>query len=187
MAWRAARHWCKDSTFCTNMPPRRRKHITLRRTGKHRLHTFNSFQTAFTYSKIPNICSKSPLAPYFSAKNVQRIPKGRTFAPTISWQRCNTRRKTATRNATVAVTIKIDITMKKVFLTVALAAASLAASAQVYVGGEVGFWRNTDANTLISISNPRSATTSQTSGTSVSASASTTTTMAWANITTRLS
>lgn len=36
--------------------------------------------------------------------------------------------------------------MKKVFLTVALAAASLAASAQVYVGGEVGFWRNTDAN-----------------------------------------
>lgn len=36
--------------------------------------------------------------------------------------------------------------MKKVFLTVALAAASLAASAQVYVGGEVGFWRNADAN-----------------------------------------
>lgn len=36
--------------------------------------------------------------------------------------------------------------MKKVFLTVALAAASLAASAQVYVGGEVGFWRNTDGN-----------------------------------------
>lgn len=36
--------------------------------------------------------------------------------------------------------------MKKVFLTVALAAASLAASAQVYVGGEVGFWRNADDN-----------------------------------------
>lgn len=37
--------------------------------------------------------------------------------------------------------------MKKIFLTLALAAASLAASAQVYVGGEVGFWRNADANT----------------------------------------
>lgn len=36
--------------------------------------------------------------------------------------------------------------MKKLFLTLAVAAASLTASAQVYVGGEVGFWRNSDAN-----------------------------------------
>lgn len=36
--------------------------------------------------------------------------------------------------------------MKKLFLTLAVAAASLTASAQVYLGGEVGFWRNTDAN-----------------------------------------
>lgn len=36
--------------------------------------------------------------------------------------------------------------MKKLFLTLAVAAASLAASAQVYVGGEVGFWRNADDN-----------------------------------------
>ena len=36
--------------------------------------------------------------------------------------------------------------MKKLFLTLAVAAASLTASAQVYVGGEVGLWRNKDAN-----------------------------------------
>lgn len=36
--------------------------------------------------------------------------------------------------------------MKKLFLTVAVAAAALSASAQAYVGGEVGFWRNSDAN-----------------------------------------
>ncbi len=37
--------------------------------------------------------------------------------------------------------------MKKIFLTVAVAAMALTASAQVYVGGEVGAWRNPDANT----------------------------------------
>lgn len=37
--------------------------------------------------------------------------------------------------------------MKKFFLMVAVAAMSLTASAQVYVGGEVGVWRNPDANT----------------------------------------
>ena len=37
--------------------------------------------------------------------------------------------------------------MKKIFLSVAVAAMSLTASAQVYVGGEVGAWRNSDANT----------------------------------------
>lgn len=36
--------------------------------------------------------------------------------------------------------------MKKLFLTVVLAAASLTASAQAYIGGELGFWRNSDAN-----------------------------------------
>lgn len=37
--------------------------------------------------------------------------------------------------------------MKKLFLTLLVAVVSLTASAQVYVGGGVGFWRNTDANT----------------------------------------
>ncbi len=42
--------------------------------------------------------------------------------------------------------------MKKIFLTVAVAAMSLTASAQVYVGGELGAWRNPDANsTSVSI------------------------------------
>ena len=36
--------------------------------------------------------------------------------------------------------------MKKLFLTLVLAVATVAASAQVYVGGEVGLWRNSDAN-----------------------------------------
>ncbi len=36
--------------------------------------------------------------------------------------------------------------MKKLFLTLVLAIATVAASAQVYVGGEVGLWRNSDAN-----------------------------------------
>ena len=36
--------------------------------------------------------------------------------------------------------------MKKLFLTLAVAFASLAANAQLYVGGEVGAWRNSDAN-----------------------------------------
>lgn len=36
--------------------------------------------------------------------------------------------------------------MKKLFLTVAVAAVALAANAQVYVGGELGFWRSTDKN-----------------------------------------
>lgn len=36
--------------------------------------------------------------------------------------------------------------MKKLFLTLVVALASVAASAQVYVGGEVGLWRNYDAN-----------------------------------------
>lgn len=36
--------------------------------------------------------------------------------------------------------------MKKLFLTVAVAAVALAANAQVYVGGELGFWRSTDNN-----------------------------------------
>lgn len=37
--------------------------------------------------------------------------------------------------------------MKKIFLTIAIAAASLSASAQVYVDGTVGVWRNSDDNT----------------------------------------
>lgn len=37
--------------------------------------------------------------------------------------------------------------MKKLFLTLFVAVVSLTASAQVYVGGEVGFWRNSDGNT----------------------------------------
>ena len=36
--------------------------------------------------------------------------------------------------------------MKKIFLTMALAIAGLTANAQVFVGGEVGFWRNWDGN-----------------------------------------
>lgn len=36
--------------------------------------------------------------------------------------------------------------MKKLFLSLIVAACSFAASAQVYVGGQVGLWRNTDAN-----------------------------------------
>ena len=36
--------------------------------------------------------------------------------------------------------------MKKFFLMIAVAMMSLTASAQVYLGGEVGFWRNSDAN-----------------------------------------
>lgn len=36
--------------------------------------------------------------------------------------------------------------MKKLFLTLALAVTTIAASAQVYLGGEVGLWRNYDAN-----------------------------------------
>lgn len=36
--------------------------------------------------------------------------------------------------------------MKKLFLTLLVAVGSLTASAQVYVGGSVGFWRDTDAN-----------------------------------------
>lgn len=36
--------------------------------------------------------------------------------------------------------------MKKLFLSLIVAICSLAASAQVYVGGQVGLWRNTDAN-----------------------------------------
>lgn len=36
--------------------------------------------------------------------------------------------------------------MKKILLTIAVAAASLSASAQVYLGGEVGAWRNSDKN-----------------------------------------
>ena len=36
--------------------------------------------------------------------------------------------------------------MKKVFLSLVVLASSLVASAQMYVGGEVGFWRNYDAN-----------------------------------------
>lgn len=37
--------------------------------------------------------------------------------------------------------------MKKYLLTAMVALMSLTASAQVYVGGELGFWRNPDANT----------------------------------------
>lgn len=36
--------------------------------------------------------------------------------------------------------------MKKLFLTLMVACSSLAVSAQTYIGGEVGFWRNSDAN-----------------------------------------
>lgn len=36
--------------------------------------------------------------------------------------------------------------MKKLFLSLIVAVCSLAASAQVYVGGQVGLWRNTDDN-----------------------------------------
>lgn len=36
--------------------------------------------------------------------------------------------------------------MKKLFLSLIVAVCSLAASAQAYVGGQVGLWRNTDAN-----------------------------------------
>lgn len=36
--------------------------------------------------------------------------------------------------------------MKKYFLMLLVAMVSLTASAQVYVGGQVGFWRNADAN-----------------------------------------
>lgn len=36
--------------------------------------------------------------------------------------------------------------MKKFILTLLVVVVSLTASAQVYVGGNVGFWRNTDAN-----------------------------------------
>ena len=36
--------------------------------------------------------------------------------------------------------------MKKLFLSLIVAVCSLAASAQVYVGGQVGVWRNSDAN-----------------------------------------
>lgn len=36
--------------------------------------------------------------------------------------------------------------MKKLFLSLIVAVCSLAASAQAYVGGKVGLWRNTDAN-----------------------------------------
>lgn len=36
--------------------------------------------------------------------------------------------------------------MKKLLLTAAVAAVALAANAQVYVGGELGFWRSTDNN-----------------------------------------
>jgi len=36
--------------------------------------------------------------------------------------------------------------MKKLFLTAVLAVVTLTASAQVYVGGELGFWRDWDAN-----------------------------------------
>lgn len=45
--------------------------------------------------------------------------------------------------------------MKKLFLTLIVAAVSMAASAQVYVGGEVGFWRNADANTTNFTLNPQ--------------------------------
>lgn len=38
--------------------------------------------------------------------------------------------------------------MKKILLIVAIAAASLTASAQTYVGGSVGFWRNSDKTLL---------------------------------------
>lgn len=41
---------------------------------------------------------------------------------------------------------KENKTMKKFFLMIAVALVSLTASAQVYVGGEVGVWRNSDAN-----------------------------------------
>ena len=41
---------------------------------------------------------------------------------------------------------KENKTMKKFFLMIAVALISLTASAQVYVGGEVGVWRNPDAN-----------------------------------------
>ena len=46
----------------------------------------------------------------------------------------------------VDLTTKKLKAMKKLFLTLAVAAASLTASAQAYVGGEVGFWRNSDDN-----------------------------------------
>lgn len=36
--------------------------------------------------------------------------------------------------------------MKKLFLSLIALLATVAASAQVYVGGEVGLWRNTDDN-----------------------------------------
>ena len=36
--------------------------------------------------------------------------------------------------------------MKKLFLTFAFAVVAIAASAQVYLGGEGGFWRNPDGN-----------------------------------------
>ncbi|MCI6643834.1 MAG: outer membrane beta-barrel protein [Alloprevotella sp.] len=37
--------------------------------------------------------------------------------------------------------------MKKLFLTLLVAVSALSASAQVYLGGEVGLWRNSDAKT----------------------------------------
>ena len=37
--------------------------------------------------------------------------------------------------------------MKKILLVVVIAVMSLTASAQIYVGGEIGAWRNYNANT----------------------------------------
>ena len=44
--------------------------------------------------------------------------------------------------------------MKKFLLTLAVAVCTVAASAQVYVGGAVGFWRNSDANTTSFVLEP---------------------------------
>lgn len=44
--------------------------------------------------------------------------------------------------------------MKKFFLTLVVAVASLTASAQVYVGGETAFWRDCDENTTTFLLHP---------------------------------
>lgn len=60
---------------------------------------------------------------------------------------CNAKRGSALRNPNVKLIIqKTHTVMKKLFLTFAFAVSALAMNAQLYVGGEVGAWRNWDDN-----------------------------------------